>query len=308
MGVPYESSHRKRNECRLDSPRRLHWRKLHHAGVDRGAALDAASRPEAAGGWSRTWVAASGDLVRLVFNVTRLRGAHMRDPRMIGGGILLGVLVLMGCAAPRLVPLADGAFTNPELGSTTRTEQGVTVTIRSAAWRGRPTYLERDVTTFHVVVQNDTATSLSFSNQDLALFDDQRIQYNPLHPETVAQILKSDPFWAYPRPAFFRPVFLGHGFHPFPSFHHLHDPFFPWWWFAAPAPPERWDDVFTEALIPGGVRSNARVQGFVYFRKLPPGVQRVELQIGFAVEGEPGRHEMSFPFALQSGQTWTPGE
>lgn len=227
---------------------------------------------------------------------------------MIGSGTLLNVLVLTGCAAPRLVPLPDGVVIDRELGSAARTQQGVTVTVMASAWRGSPTYLEGYVTPFYVEVRNDGAAALSLGHQDLALFDEQRTQYNPLPPDTLTQILQADPSRRYPYPTHFGPLFVGRMFHPFHAFHSypFADPFFPFWWSVPPSYPERWDDVFTNALVPGLLRPNARLQGFVYFRKLPTRVVCVVFEIGYGVEGDPARRQMRFSFALEPPQTWRP--
>lgn len=230
----------------------------------------------------------------------------MSRPRIVEIGLVLGLLLLAGCATPRLTPLANGVVIDPERRSAARTEAGVTVTVQASAWQGTPTYLERYVTPFYVVVQNDTATGVSFSDQDLALFDEQRTQYNPLRPETVAQILRAGQYRAYPYAPYFFHTFGFHHFHPF-HFHHFHPLFFHHFYPIVPAYYPS-DDVFTQALLPGVVRPQARLRGFVYFRKLPAQVQRVIFQIGYDVQGEPGRRELSFPFALEPGRTRYPGE
>ncbi len=225
---------------------------------------------------------------------------------MIGSRILLGVLVLAGCATPRLVPLPDGVVIDRELGSAARTQQGVTVTVRASAWRGRSD-VERYVTPLYVAVENHTLKGVSFRLSDLVLFDERRTQYNPLAPESVVQIIQGDVYSELAYAPFFTPFFATSRLGLFHPLSHLHDPFFLRWVYMPPLP-TRPDHVVTGALIAGTVRPNARVHGFVYFTKLPRQVESVGFQIGYEVEGEPGRPEMEFRFALDPPQTWKPSE
>jgi hypothetical protein len=214
---------------------------------------------------------------------------------MIKFGLILSIFFLIGCASSsrNLVPLSDGSVINPKLQSATRTEQGVKVTVQSSAWRGTLNDLEQYVAPFYVVIQNDTARNLTFNYEDLALLNEKGTQYNPLPPETVAQILQAARSGRYG----FRPAFsigfggFGDGFLSFFSI------FFPAL-YSTPAP-QRLDDVFTQALTPGIVYPKSKLQGFVYFKEIPDKIERVTLEISYKVQGEPERHKLSFPFALR---------
>jgi hypothetical protein len=167
----------------------------------------------------------------------------------------------------------------------------VTVTVRASAWRGT-SELERYATPFHVVVQNDTSTQVSFGLQDLALFDEGRTQFNALAPERIVRIIQGDRAGTLAYSPHFTPAFgVGRRLSFSYPFVDLQDPFFFRWWYVPPAAPPRADDVMTQAFSPGMVRPNARVQGFVYFKKLPPEARGVVLQVRFEVQGEPGHHQ-----------------
>lgn len=220
------------------------------------------------------------------------------------GLVLFALLIIAGCTSRHLVPVRDGGLVNPELKSVTKTEQGMSVTVRASAWRGKPSDLGSYVTPLHITIQNDSASSLSFDYEDIALLDENRTQYNPLPPETVAQILQS----GYQRRYAFRPFFsfgfgyssfYSHHFHPFFFNSVFYDPFYDPWYYPAAYYSERFDEVFTRALIPGLIRPNARVEGFVYFKKIPTEVKRITLEIGYYVQGEPEPHRLSFPFSIE---------
>jgi hypothetical protein len=223
--------------------------------------------------------------------------------RKIKIGLILIAFLLAGCTSRHLVPLSDGGLINPELKSAIKTENGVTVTVQASAWRGRPSDLEDYATPFYVVIENNTNSTLTLGYEDLVLLDENRSQYNPLPPETVAEILQAD-YW---RRYAFRPYFpLGFGY--FHSFHHslflfnpfFYDPFYDYWDFPPYYYyPERFDDVFTKALLPGVVQPNARLEGFVYFKRVPIQVKHITLEIGYKIQGEPEPRRLSFPFAIE---------
>ncbi|MBI2485770.1 MAG: hypothetical protein HYW01_02185 [Deltaproteobacteria bacterium] len=218
--------------------------------------------------------------------------------------ILFTLLIIAGCTSRHLVPVQDGGLINPELKSATKTEQGVTVTVRASAWRGKPSDLGSYVTPLHITIQNNSASGLSFDYEDIALLDENRTQYNPLPPETVAQILQS----GHQRRYVFRPYFsFGFGyssfyfqrFHPFFFNSVFYDPFYDPWYYPPAYYPESFDDVYTDAIFPGLVQPKAKLEGFVYFKKIPTEVKRITLEIGYYVQGKPEPHKLSFPFSIE---------
>ena len=221
---------------------------------------------------------------------------------IINFGLILVIIFLAGCASRRLVPLPDGGLINPELQRATKTEKGVTVTVQASAWHGTPSDLGRYVTSLYVVIQNDTTMSLTLGYDDLMLFDENRTQYNALTSETVVKILQAAYQGTYVYPPFFSfygSAFIGSGFFYFSPYYFY--PFYPWWdypvYYQVPL-----DDIFNQALMPGLINPNAKLQGFIYFQKIPSKIKNVTLEIGWKVQGEEGRHKFSFPFAIEKSR------
>src|SRR3990170_2721869 len=221
--------------------------------------------------------------------------------RIINFGLILVIIFLAGCASRRLVPIADGGLINPELRSAMKTNDGVTVRVQASAWHGTPSDLDRYVTSLYVVIQNDTTSTLAFGYEDVMLFDENRTQYNALTSETVVKILQAAYQGTYvfsPFFSFYGSVFIGSGFF---SYYPYYYPFYPWWdypvYYQVPL-----DDVFNQALMPGRVNPNARLQGFIYFTTIPSNIKFVTLEIGYKIRGEPEPRRFSFPFAIEKSR------
>lgn len=221
--------------------------------------------------------------------------------RIINAGLIIGIFLVAGCASRRLAPLPDGGLINPELRSAMKTENGVTVTVQASAWHGTPSDLGRYVTSLYVVIQNDTTSTLALGYEDVMLFDENRTQYNALTSETVVKILQAAYQGTYvfsPFFSFYGSVFIGSGFF---SYYPYYYPFYPWWdypvYYQVPL-----DDVFNQALMPGLINPNAKLQGFIYFQRIPPKIKNVTLVIGWKAQGEEGRHKFSFPFAIEKSR------
>lgn len=227
---------------------------------------------------------------------------------MVALFLVVLVILLSGCATRTLVPLPDGAKVDVERRSATQTSANVTVTVVGSAWKGEPVWLNEYVTPVYAVVENRGSSPIRFGYSDLVIFDERRVQYPALAPETVAVRVQSTArhYEAVPPPS----LFISNHFVMWHAA--LHRPFRPWWydpfwpWPYHPWPyhpyryaPPRVSDIYAEALPVGSVWPHARVQGFIYFTRLPATAQRVTISIGYEESGE-GRREVTFPFAVQS--------
>jgi hypothetical protein len=229
-------------------------------------------------------------------------------------------LLIIGCAAPSrdIVPLPSNGSVDPQLRTSSKTENGVKVTVRTSAWSGSPSGLKNYVTPFYVEIQNNTGEILTFGYDDLVLFSENRTQYNAFPPATVADVLKSKYQSGYAYHPFRPSISIGtglffgrhHYYRPFGFYSPFYRPFgfydyydyYGYPYYYPPAYSYRsvdTEDIFTEALIPGSVYPNARLEGFVFFKKIPKEVQRVTFEVGYTVQGEEGRHTLSFPFELK---------
>lgn len=229
--------------------------------------------------------------------------------RTVKLGLILIIFFSVGCASSsrNLIPLSDNGSTDPKLQSSFKSEDGVKVVVRASAWSGSPDNIERYVTPFHLEIQNSSDKTLDFDYDDLALFDENRTQYNALPPQTVADVLQSGFRGGYGYRSFYPSFSLGIGsgfffgrrafFSPFGFGRYGFSPF--WYPPAYSYRPPDTEDIFTQALIPGSVQPNAKLEGFVYFKMVPDEVERVTLEVGYEVQGEQERHRLSFPFAVQ---------
>ncbi len=221
--------------------------------------------------------------------------------RIINFALILAIVFLAGCASRRLVPLPDGGLIDPELQSATKTENGVTIRVQASAWDGTPSNLGSYVTSLYLEIQNDTTSTLTLGYEDLVLYDENRTQYTALTPEIVVKILQAAYQGTYvfsPFFSFYGSVFIGSGFF---SYYPYYYPFYPWWdypvYYQVPL-----DDVFNQALMPGLINPNAKLQGFIYFVKIPSKVNRVTLEIGYKIQGDPESHKLSFPFVIEKSR------
>jgi hypothetical protein len=223
--------------------------------------------------------------------------------------ILCGIPAL-GCASRSLVPISDSGIAYPELRRASKTLGDVTVVINSSPWEGSPDYLGRYITPIYVEIQNNGSSSLNIRYDDFVLIDQNRTQYNALTPQFVADALKSvSEGYAYG--PYYPPVSIGLGFGYFsggpfygswPYYGPFYSPFYiygdyPFGYYppAYYSPPSV-GNVYTKALVPGQVIPNAKLQGYIYFQKLPKEVSLATLNVGYRFVGEPVNYKLSFPF------------
>ena len=225
--------------------------------------------------------------------------------------IIFCVILPLGCASRTLVPVLDSGIADPELLRASKTQGDVTVVVNSSPRQGSPDYLERYITPIYVEIQNNGSSSLSLGYDDFVLIDQNRAQYNPLTPQIVADMLKtvseSNFLYGPNYPAV--SVGLGFGYFsggPFyggwPYYGPYYSPFFIYGGYPFGYYPPAYyfplsvGDVYTKALIPGQLSPNAKLQGYIYFQKLPKEVQLVTLTVGYRFVGEPTKYNISFRF------------
>ena len=225
--------------------------------------------------------------------------------------IIVCVILALGCASRSLVPISESGIAYPELLWASKTLGDVTVTVNTSPWQGSPYYLGRYITPIFVEIQNNGSRPLSISHNDFALIDQNRTQYNPLAPQTVAETLKtvSENYLAYG--PYYPTVSIGLGFGyfsggPFYGGWPYYGPFYSPFYFYGGYPfgsyppvyyyPQSVGDVYTKALFPGQVNPNAKVQGYIYFQKLPKEVTLITLDVGYRFTGEAVNYKLSFPF------------
>ena len=225
--------------------------------------------------------------------------------------IILCVILALGCASRSLVPISDSGIANPELLMASKTLGDVTVVVNSSPWQGSPDYLERYFTPIYVEIQNNGPSPLNVTYADIVLIDQSRTQYNPLTPQIVADTLKtvSEGYFAYGPNYPTVSIGLGFGYFsggPFyggwPYYGPFYSPFYTFGYYPLGYyPPVYYSpppvgNVYTKALIPGQVNPNAKLQGYIYFQKLPKEVTLATLDVGYRFIGRPENYKLSFPF------------
>lgn len=228
----------------------------------------------------------------------------------MGGRLLrvtLAAALAAGCAASPsrlVVPVAgSGVALDPGQRSATAQGEGVQVVVRPSAWQGSPASLPEYVTPFHLLVVNGSALPLRYDYGDLRLFDEARFQYTAMPPAEVRRLLR----WGYEPGAAVVRVGGSVGV----GLHWRRGPYYwdPWWWgppyypYYYPPPP-RSDDVVIQALPVGVLQPGARSEGFVYFPRLRPDVQRLTFEFHHRLGDAP--RVLTFPFAVQraAGGGW----
>lgn len=225
--------------------------------------------------------------------------------------IILCLILPLGCASRTLVPVLDSGITYPGVLRNSKTAENVTVTVNSSPWQGSPDYLERYITPIYVEIQNNGPSSLSVGYDDFVLIDQNRTQYNPLTPQIVADILKTVSEGNFLYGPNYPTVSIGLGFGYFSG-----GPFYGGWPYYGPfyspfyiygdyplgyyppayyAPPSV-ENVYAKAIIPGQLNPNAKLQGYIYFQKLPKEVREVTLYVGYQIKETMESHKLSFPF------------
>ena len=187
---------------------------------------------------------------------------------------LLAILILSGCAAPRLE-----VATAPSQPSVTLTEDEIHLTLLPNTWNGYPGDLSYYYTPVEIRIQNDRTEEIQIRYNDFLAVDDARNQYRVVAPIEVARALlgarwpesnlpaeagRSMP----PQPPLLAGPWGPYGW-PYPPGYPYYRPFYPdpfysgypYWWIRPTG-----YDILTMGLREGRVLPGAQVQGFLYFQ------------------------------------------
>lgn len=204
--------------------------------------------------------------------------------------ILLALFCCSAACSVKVVPQPTAsAVLNPADNSLTETRSGVAVSARLDQLSLQPYQLIDNLTTFHLVVDNQTDQAVSFPAEGIVLKAADGRQYPSITPERVREIVSKDTVYLIP--------------YPYVGYYYLEDQ-------------KRWEsdqamasslpyyaeyhpqDIFTRALPAGPVLPKSKVAGVVYFVVDLTGTSGFELLVYPTVDlqGEP---LYRFPFSVQ---------
>lgn len=221
--------------------------------------------------------------------------------------ITLLTLILTGCVYNGSLFNKTRVYYLPEEIKTDYNGKVVNFTIRTNYWYGSPKNIARYALPVYLSVENGTDTPIIIEPEDIVLFDGSRNQYNVLSPDDVANIVVSSESSGYTRiyPSISVGIggFYNHGYY----YGHHYYPYYrnPWFYddypfYDYPRAYYRPDykDIYTEAFQPGKVMPNARLSGFVYFKKLPSVTDKIILQVNYRPQDSNESHSLDFHFDI----------
>ena len=222
-------------------------------------------------------------------------------------------MILTGCAS--LYGNSSYSFFTPERQSSAPGLNKVNVAITANAWNGSPDNLSGYISPFFIEITNNTPNPISIDFSDIVLIDEYRNQYNVLVPEIASDIIaqKSKSKW-YFRPSisigFGTGGYYGGGYGYGIGYYTRGYPYYrsPFYWpynyayysdyYDSYYYNRDYSDIFTQAFVPGVIRPGAILSGFIYFNKLPPEVQKFDLNVGYKIDNENKRVELTFPYSV----------
>lgn len=197
-------------------------------------------------------------------------------------------------------------FYTPEEIKTDNTERDVNFTIRPNYWFGSPKNIRKYALPVYISVQNGTDKPIIIQREDIILLDDARNQYNALSPDDVANILLSSERSGYARiypsisigigGGYYNQGYYYHGYHHRPYYWNSWFYDYPFYDYPRAYYRPDYKDIYTEALQPGKIMPDAKLSGFVYFKKLPDITEEIILQISYSSEETNETHSLDFHF------------
>ena len=195
----------------------------------------------------------------------------------------------------------------PEEIKTDNEESAVNFTIRPNYWYGSPKNIRKYALPVYISVDNSSDIPVIIEREDIVLLDGSRNQYNTLSPDDVANILVSSETSGYTRiyPSISVGIggFYNHGYY----YGHHYYPYYrnPWFYddypyYDYPRAYYRPDykDIYTEAFQPGRVMPDAKLSGFVFFKRLPEITEEIVIQVNYRIQDSNESHSLDFHFDI----------
>lgn len=232
---------------------------------------------------------------------------------------LLLCIFLSGCAS---IGTNSYSVITPEVKTVSSENNSVYVTVFANAWNGNPENLPSYLTVFYLEIENRSNAPITVQYDDIVLIDNLRNQYNALLPDTAANIVtqKSKSKW------YFRPSISigfgsggyygsryrgGYGFgigsygYGYPYYRS------PFYWpynyayynnYYTDYYNQDYSDLFTKSLVPGIIRPNAKLSGFVFFKKLPATTLGFEMDFSYRNPDKETIVNMVIPYSVLTNE------
>jgi hypothetical protein len=197
---------------------------------------------------------------------------------------------MAGCASLKVIPEpVQNGIVNEKENSLTITKDNISVTARSGDIEIVSYNLEGNVSSFFVIVDNQTNNELAISSDSFLLIDNDGRQYFPLTPEKVKEIIARDTYYLIP--------------YPYVGFYYLEDyeksSFYnrmtsdrPYFYEVYP------QDIYTKSIPTGSIIPKAKVAGLVYFRIDLEGKKGVSLKLFKKDTPKSSTADFVFPFKI----------
>ena len=224
-------------------------------------------------------------------------------------------VLLSGCAS---YGSRTYSLITPEVRSSDTDRDKVKITISSNVWNGNPENLPDYLTTFYIEIENNSSEPITVRYDDIVLIDQFRNQYNALLPDMASNIVvqKSKRKW-YFRPSIsigfgsggYYGGWYGSGYGVGIGSYGYGYPYYrsPFYWpynyayynsYYSDYYDQDYSDLFTKSLVPGIIRPNAKISGFVFFKKLPGEVNTFELNFSYRTEAPEKKYDLTFPYSI----------
>jgi hypothetical protein len=204
--------------------------------------------------------------------------------------LLVSMLLLCSACSVSVNPIATPTgIINSEEKSLTETQDGVSFTVKLDQLSVAPYQHVENITSFHVNINNQTESQVSFPSKAFLLRDGNGQQYRSITPERVREIVSKDSVYLIPYP------YVGYYYLEDQRRVAYEDTFSSSLPFYAEYHPQ---DIFTNALTEEPILKSSSASGLVYFIANLEQTNYAELLVfpNQEVSGEP---LLKFPFAIE---------
>jgi len=114
--------------------------------------------------------------------------------------ISMALFLLSGCGIAVVPQSTATARADLESNSISETKSGITITARLQDQEVAPFLMDNNLTSFNLTLANDTDRQISIPLESFLLVDNEGMQYRPVEPERIQEILKQNSPYLIPYP------------------------------------------------------------------------------------------------------------